>query len=218
MLQLLYSLLFSEEDPNSYLRAIARIPISPLLAFLDSTDKDSGIDPRQRNISVSTPLSGISVSNQSRDSTGAQVHSEFKDYEKRSNYVETLSPRGNSDGPPRPRGGSQTSDQQAKLTRPSSREGTSTSGIETYSDGFHSDTDRRHTDSGSSRSLTTPTLHGQTMTFTEAKRIALKLFAALSVYDKLHRELDNARYSAVDGKCKAKIQFLQCFMQYLITT
>ena len=85
-----------------------------------------------------------------------------------------------------------------KSNQPSSREGLSTSGIETHSsrtNSFRSDpVAMATTDSGgSSRSLTTPTLHGQSMTFSEARRIALKLFAALSVYDKLHKELGNAR-------------------------
>jgi hypothetical protein len=189
MLQLLYSLLFSEEDPTNYLRAIARIPIAPLLSFLEPEDKDSGFENRQRDTSLSTPPSGSLQ--RSRSSTRVLPPELISPHE-----TKPMRPREDSDG------SSKNPDHHAhhliKSPHPSSREANSTSGIETHSsrtNSFHSDPAAvGTTDSGgSSRSLTTPTLHGHSMTFTEAKRIALKLFAALSVYDKIHKELGDAR-------------------------
>ena len=196
MLQLLYNLMFSEEDPTNYLRAIAKIPIVPLLTFLEpGGDRDSGFENRLHDTSFSTPPSGT-LENRSRGSTGPQI----QDFTSPAGNL-AQRPMGSSEEGSASRPSSQVIDYHGnpvKLDRPSSREGVS-SGVETYSsrtDSFRSDNVAvGTTDSGgSSRSLTTHTLHGQAMTFTEARRIALKLFAALSVYDKLHRELGTARY------------------------
>ena len=207
MLQLLYHLMFSEEDPTNYLRAIAKIPIVPLLTFLEpGGDRDSGFENQLRDTSLSTPPSGT-LENRSRGSTGPQM----QDYCSPSGNL-AQRPLGSSEEGSASRPSSQVTDHHGNPVRvdhPSSREGVSTSGVETYSsrtDSFHSDNvAMATTDSGgSSRSLTAHALHGQTMTFTEARRIALKLFAALSVYDKLHPELGTARYAnAHDGIVEA---------------
>lgn len=205
MLQLLYNLMFSEEDPTNYLRAIAKIPIVPLLTFLEPAggDRDSGFENRLHDTSFSTPPSGT-LENRSRGSTGPQM----QDYGSPTGIL-AQKPLGSSEEGSAGRPSSQVIDHRGnpvKADRPSSREGVSSSGVETYSsrtDSFHSDNvAMATTDSGgSSRSLTAHTLHGQTMTFTEARRIALKLFAALSVYDKLHPELGTARYCACVCTC-----------------
>ena len=205
MLQLLYNLMFSEDDPTNYLRAIAKIPIVPLLAFLEpGGDRDSGFENRLRDTSLSTPPSGT-LENRSRGSTGLQVQDNSSPT---GNLIQR--PMGSSEEGSASRPSSQVIDHHGntvKLDRPSSREGVSSSGVGTYSsrtDSFHSDNVAvATTDSGgSSRSLTAHTLQGQTMTFTEARRIALKLFAALSLYDKLHQELGTARYVCTYAVCQ----------------